>query len=57
MHYKPTPDHLQQVYGHETVQQNDDDPTNNDWQEVVTIADYEQRRPEFSKMLEEFEYM
>lgn len=40
---------------HRTVQQTDEDLSNNDWRDKVTVADkYEKHRLELLKLMEEF---
>lgn len=46
------------MHQHETLQQNDDERLNGEWQKEVAISNrYEKNRPEFIKMLETFEVM
>lgn len=55
VHHKPSPDRLQQLKRHETVQRTDNDRLNNDWGDEVKIDDkYEEHGVEFLKFLKEF---
>lgn len=58
VHYKPTPDRLQQIEQHGTVQQHENERLNRNWPDEVTIAKHcEQHLIEFSKHLTEYEDM
>lgn len=58
LHYKPAPDHLQQMRPHEAVQKNFDDRLNKNRRKEVSIVNrYEKQRPEFLKTPEELEDM
>lgn len=56
--YKPTPDQPQQMESLERVQEHDDQRLSQNWRDAVTVASkYEQDRPEYVKLLQEFENM
>lgn len=58
VHYKPTPNRLQQMKRHEIVQQTDDYSLNNVWCVDITTDDkYEEHRWKFLEVLEEFSNM
>lgn len=55
VHYKPAPNRFQQMKEHETVELNDDDCLNNEWQEELTIPDkYKEQCPKLLRLMDEF---